>query len=66
TLEDIQTYFGKRRVVVARELTKKFEEITRGPIESVLTDISGRQPRGEYVVIVEGASNDAPVSHSES
>jgi 16S rRNA (cytidine1402-2'-O)-methyltransferase len=66
TLEDIRTYLGKRRVVVARELTKKFEEITRGPIESVLSEISGKQPRGEYVVIVEGASIDTPVFHSES
>jgi 16S rRNA (cytidine1402-2'-O)-methyltransferase len=65
TLEDIQTYLGKRQVVVARELTKKFEEISRGPIESVLSAISGKQPRGEYVVIIEGSFGGTAAFHSE-
>ena len=65
TLEDIQTYLGKRQVVVARELTKKFEEISRGPIESVLSAISGKQPRGEYVVIIEGSVAGTAAFHSE-
>ena len=55
TLTDIQTYLGNRNVVVARELTKKFEEIIRGSVQSVLADVSNRQPRGEYVVLIEGA-----------
>jgi 16S rRNA (cytidine1402-2'-O)-methyltransferase len=55
TLSDIQSYLGNRHVVVARELTKKFEEIVRGPIQSVLAEMSKKQPRGEYVVIIEGA-----------
>jgi 16S rRNA (cytidine1402-2'-O)-methyltransferase len=56
TLTDIQTYLGSRNVVVARELTKKFEEIVRGSVQSVLTELSKKTPRGEYVVIIEGAS----------
>ena len=55
TLSDIQSYLGNRNVVVARELTKKFEEIVRGSIQSVLAEMSKKQPRGEYVVIIEGA-----------
>jgi 16S rRNA (cytidine1402-2'-O)-methyltransferase len=55
TLTDIQAYFGDRNVVVARELTKKFEEIVRGPVRSVLAELSRNQTRGEYVIIVEGA-----------
>ncbi|MCX6122645.1 MAG: 16S rRNA (cytidine(1402)-2'-O)-methyltransferase [Ignavibacteriales bacterium] len=55
TLSDIQTYLGSRNVVVARELTKKFEEIVRGPVQTVLTELSKKSPRGEYVVIIEGA-----------
>lgn len=55
TLNDIQIYFGNRSVVVARELTKKFEEIVRGSVQSVLAELEKKQPRGEYVVIVEGA-----------
>ena len=59
TLEDIMEYFGNRRVVVARELTKKFEEILRGTTESVLTEIKSKQPRGEYVVLIGGAERGA-------
>ena len=55
TLTDIQTYLGSRNVVVARELTKKFEEIVRGSVQSVLAELSKKSPRGEYVVIIEGA-----------
>ena len=55
TLTDIQTYLGDRRVAVARELTKKFEEIVRGPLHSVLAAVSKKPARGEYVVIIEGA-----------
>ena len=54
TLTDIQNYFGNRNVVVARELTKKFEEIVRGPIQFVLSELEKKEPRGEYVVIIKG------------
>jgi 16S rRNA (cytidine1402-2'-O)-methyltransferase len=55
TLTDIQTYLGSRNVVVARELTKVFEEIVRGSVQSVLAELLKKSPRGEYVVIIEGA-----------
>lgn len=64
TLTDIQTYFGKRNIVVARELTKKFEEIVRGPTRAVLAELSKKQPRGEYVLIVEGLPKHPDV-HSD-
>ena len=54
TLTDIQTYFGSRNVVVARELTKKFEEIVRGSVQSVLAELSKKNLRGEYVIIIKG------------
>jgi 16S rRNA (cytidine1402-2'-O)-methyltransferase len=54
TLTDIQTYLGERNVVVARELTKKFEEIVRGSVPSVLAELIKKTPRGEYVVLIEG------------
>lgn len=54
TLTDISTSWGNRQVVVARELTKKFEEIIRGPVESVRKIVSAKQVRGEYVLVVEG------------
>ncbi len=54
TLKEIHAAWGSRHVVVARELTKKFEEITRGPIASVLKTLSSKAPRGEYVLVVSG------------
>ncbi|MBI3587443.1 MAG: 16S rRNA (cytidine(1402)-2'-O)-methyltransferase [Ignavibacteriales bacterium] len=62
TLNEISTYFGDRRVVVARELTKKFEEVVRGPVSSVLKELSAKTPRGEYVIVVEGFQDDRHLS----
>jgi 16S rRNA (cytidine1402-2'-O)-methyltransferase len=54
TLRELQDLAGQRRVVVARELTKKFEEITRGTVAEVLQRLSERQIKGEFVVVLEG------------
>ena len=52
TLGELLESLGDRDVAVARELTKKFEEVMRGKLSGVLSDMSKRQPRGEYVIIV--------------
>jgi len=52
TLEDLKEIFGEREIVVARELTKKFEELLRGPAASILDNLSKSKPLGEFVVIV--------------
>lgn len=54
TLGEVETLLGDRKVVVARELTKKFEEIVRGPVSLVREELSGKPTRGEYVLIIEG------------
>ncbi|MEX0602610.1 MAG: 16S rRNA (cytidine(1402)-2'-O)-methyltransferase [Bacteroidota bacterium] len=54
TLKEILAAWGDRNVVVAREITKKFEEIVRGPASSILSEISSKPARGEYVLILEG------------
>jgi 16S rRNA (cytidine1402-2'-O)-methyltransferase len=48
---------GTRNVVVARELTKKFESVYHGELQSVVERIAGDEQaqKGEYVVLVEGA-----------
>ena len=46
---------GDRQVALARELTKKFEEVWRGSLSDAVTHLAEREPRGEYVVVVEGA-----------
>ncbi len=58
TLEDLRDACGEeRRVVVTRELTKLHEEVVRGR----LGDIDIGEPRGEYVFVVGGATDDEPV-----
>jgi 16S rRNA (cytidine1402-2'-O)-methyltransferase len=54
TLDDIAEILGQRRMVVARELTKKFEEIVRDSPEGIKRAFVGRSIRGELVVLVEG------------
>lgn len=51
-LEDLKIIFGDRKIVLARELTKKFEEYIRGNISSILEVVETL--KGEMVVIVEG------------
>lgn len=55
-LEDVRAALGNRTVVVARELTKMYEEIRRGPVSEIIEHVK-KNPRGEFTVIVgtEGA-----------
>ena len=52
TLADLAALEPGRPVAVARELTKVFEEVIRGPAESVAAAVAIRGPRGEYTVVV--------------
>ena len=52
TLQDMETLFDTRDVVVAREMTKKFEEIFRGSCQKVLKHFSEKAPRGEIVILI--------------
>lgn len=45
---------GNRRVVLCRELTKKFEEIMREDLEALKGKIAGRTLKGEITVVIEG------------
>lgn len=53
-LEDVLKVLGNRRIAVARELTKKFEEINRGTVEEMIRYFTENSPRGEFVIVVEG------------
>jgi 16S rRNA (cytidine1402-2'-O)-methyltransferase len=56
-LQDIVTHFGPgRRVVIGRELTKRFEEISRGTASTLLEALQGHTVRGECTVIIAGRS----------
>jgi 16S rRNA (cytidine1402-2'-O)-methyltransferase len=52
TLENIFQVFGDRKVCVARELTKKFEEIYRGNLKEVIEET--KNIKGEIVIVIEG------------
>jgi 16S rRNA (cytidine1402-2'-O)-methyltransferase len=55
-LGELAEWFPGRRVVLARELTKKFEEFLRGTAAELLAAAATQKWRGEFVVLVEGAS----------
>ncbi|QQZ62641.1 16S rRNA (cytidine(1402)-2'-O)-methyltransferase [Paenibacillus sonchi] len=58
TLAHLQEAFGNRRIVLARELTKRYEEFLRGTIEECLVWLSEHPPLGEYVIVLEGESKE--------
>ena len=53
-LKDMLEILGDRRVVLARELTKMYEEIIRGKLSQILTEISTKEVKGEITLIVQG------------
>ena len=53
-LEDAHDLLGDRRLVVARELTKKFEEILRGTPAELLAQLQDRSIKGEFTIVIEG------------
>ncbi|AZK45556.1 16S rRNA (cytidine(1402)-2'-O)-methyltransferase [Paenibacillus lentus] len=55
TLESMLSAWGNRRIVLARELTKRFEEMARGTIQDCLDWLQQHPPMGEYCIVVEGA-----------
>jgi 16S rRNA (cytidine1402-2'-O)-methyltransferase len=53
-LQDALETLGDRHIVVARELTKKFEEVFRGTLSEALRKFQASPPRGEFTILVEG------------
>ncbi len=53
-LQDVLEVFGDRRVSVARELTKKFEEVFRGTVIEAIEKFQETSPRGEFTIVMEG------------
>ncbi|WP_040213643.1 16S rRNA (cytidine(1402)-2'-O)-methyltransferase [Clostridium polynesiense] len=56
TLEFLLKEFGNRNIALCRELTKLHEEIIRLPLNDALEYYENLQPRGEYVLVMEGKS----------
>ena len=55
TLEELYENLGDRRITLCRELTKKFEEALPMTLASAIAYYEENEPRGEYVLVLEGA-----------
>jgi 16S rRNA (cytidine1402-2'-O)-methyltransferase len=60
TLKDLHAALGDRRVVIARELTKRFETISAQPLADAAAWVAadGDRQRGEFVLVIEGKRVD--------
>lgn len=66
TLEQFIEYFGEERgCSVAREISKKFEEHRRGTLKDVAQWYSANEPKGEIVIVVEGAPEKEKVKEKK-
>lgn len=55
TLQAIDAIDEKRSIVAARELTKKFQEVVRGTPRELISHFTKREPKGEFVLLLESA-----------
>ena len=56
TLKELQQALGNRRITICRELTKRYEEKKLTTIDDALRFYQENEPRGEYVLVIEGKS----------
>ncbi len=61
TLTLMYDFFGNRKIVLARELTKKFEEYIRGTMSEIIHWANENEIRGEFVIITEGSDRQEEV-----
>ena len=63
TLSDLKTYLGEdRRLVIAREMTKVYEEFWRGTLEEAVSEWEVRKSKGEFTLVLEGKSQELIVN----
>jgi len=66
TVADLAAAAGDlRRVAVARELTKLHEEVWRGTLAGAVEHLASKDPRGEYVIVLDGAPAPDPAGDSD-
>ncbi|RDV30029.1 16S rRNA (cytidine(1402)-2'-O)-methyltransferase [Lysinibacillus capsici] len=66
TLKDMEAILGERRIVLARELTKKFEEFLRGTLSEAVEWSQTEEIRGEFCIVLEGNSCVEEEDHEEA
>lgn len=66
SIEDCLDILGNRKAAIVRELTKLHEEIIRGDLDAIKNQLFSANPRGEYVLVIDRADDNAkPVVSSE-
>src|SRR5258706_2605323 len=58
SLEDILSVLGDRRICVAREMTKLFEEYWRGTVSGAVEYFKSQPARGEFTLVIEGKTKE--------
>ena len=58
TLLRLYEKLGNRNVALCRELTKKFEEVIRMPLQDVIGYYDEHEPKGEYVIVISGKERE--------
>jgi 16S rRNA (cytidine1402-2'-O)-methyltransferase len=53
-LSDVYDILGDRKIALAKEMTKVYEDVGRGPISRILSSLKDTEIRGEYTIIVQG------------
>lgn len=66
TLEDALEILGNRPAVIARELTKVYEEFVRGHLEDLLAALRQKPPRGEITLLIAPADGEAQHTAEEA
>ncbi|MCM1104424.1 MAG: 16S rRNA (cytidine(1402)-2'-O)-methyltransferase [Clostridium sp.] len=65
TLRELYECLGERRITICRELTKRFETVVPTTLSEALARYESEEPRGEYVLVIEGKSLAAQRSERE-
>ena len=66
TLKDMLKILGNREISVNRELTKKYQEVIREDIETVINIFNEKEVKGEFVVIVDGFKGEKTLVNDHS
>ena len=66
TLKDMLKIFGNRQISVNRELTKKYQEVIREDIETVINIFNEKEAKGEFVLIVDGFKGEKTLANDYS
>jgi 16S rRNA (cytidine1402-2'-O)-methyltransferase len=66
SLEDIRSTLGNRRICVAREMTKLYEEFWRGDVNGAIEYFKAKEARGEFTLVIEGKKKEERTVWSES